>query len=58
MRTYALSDVAKEIGIQVRTAREWLRKGKIKAKQDERNHRWLVPEDEVKRLKYERESGK
>ena len=46
---YTLRESADMIGIKVRTIREWLKKGKIKATQDERTHRWYVEEDEITR---------
>lgn len=47
---YTLQKAAKEIGIQVRTARQWLKTGKMSAVQNE-NRRWSVSEEEVERLK-------
>lgn len=53
---YTLQEAAREIGIQVRTARDWLVKGKMKAEQDERSHRYRVSEEEVKRLRTEHDN--
>ena len=49
MKYYTLKDVAKLLNIQVRTAREWLKQGKIVAEKWEDN-RWHVSEVEVRRL--------
>lgn len=54
---YTLQEAANEIGIQIRTAREWLKKGKLKAEQDEYNHRWRVSEEEVRRLRLEKDGN-
>lgn len=51
---YTLRQAAERIGIQVRTAREWLKKGKLIAEQNEYNHRWRVSEKEVQRLRLEK----
>lgn len=50
---YTLSEAAKRIGIQVRTARKWVWIGKMNATQDERTHRWYVSAEEVERLRVE-----
>ena len=48
MRYYRLNDAARMLGIQVRTLREWIKLGKIKAVKDASNDwYWLIPEDEV-----------
>ena len=52
--TYTIRQASNLLGIKVRTAREWLRTGKLHAKKDERSHRWKISDVEIKRLK---ESG-
>lgn len=47
---YNLIETADLLGIKVRTAREWLRKGIIKANKIEGSRRWIVMESEIKRL--------
>ena len=47
MRYYRLNDAARMLGIQVRTLREWIKLGKIKAIKDANNWYWLISEDEV-----------
>ena len=45
---YTLQQAADAIGIKVRTIREWVKSGKIRAVQSE-NRRWYIDESEVKR---------
>lgn len=47
---YTLRDVADMLGIQVRTVREWLRKGKLKAIKYENCRMWFVPQSEIDRI--------
>lgn len=54
---YRLNDAARMLGIQVRTLREWIKLGKIKAVKDASNDwYWLIPEEDVERLRMEREN--
>lgn len=46
---YGLKDAANILGIKVRTIREWIRNGKIKAVKDENNWYWKIPESEIER---------
>lgn len=47
---YNLIETAELLGIKVRTAREWIRKGSLRAKKIEGTRRWIVMESEIKRL--------
>lgn len=47
---YNLIEVANLLGIKVRTAREWVHNGKIKANKIPNSRRWIVMESEVERL--------
>lgn len=47
---YSIRQTSNLLKIKVRTAREWLRKGKMKAVKDSSSGRWRVPESEIKRL--------
>lgn len=47
---YSIRQTSNLLRIKVRTAREWLRSGKIKAMKDESSGRWKVPESEIMRL--------
>ena len=47
---YNLVDTANLLGIKVRTAREWVHNGKMRANKIEGSRRWIVMESEIKRL--------
>lgn len=47
---YSLNNVAEMLGIRVRTVRQWVKEGKIKAHKIPGTNRWMVLESEVKRL--------
>ena len=47
---YNLIDTANLLGIKVRTAREWVHNGKMRANKIEGSRRWIVMESEIKRL--------
>ena len=51
MKYYTLRQASNLLGIKVRTAREWLRQGKLHAEKDKVSGRWKVSETEIKRLK-------
>ena len=50
-RCYSLKDTAVMLGIKVRTMRQWIRDGKIKAFRYDGSRRWYVTESELRRLK-------
>ena len=47
---YNLIETANLLGIKVRTAREWVHNGKMRANKIEGSRRWIVMESEIKRL--------
>jgi excisionase family DNA binding protein len=47
---YGLAEAASLLGIKVRTARMWIKQGKIKANKIAGSNRWIVFESEIKRL--------
>jgi len=47
---YGLAEAASLLGIKVRTARMWVKQGKIKANKIAGSNRWIVFESEIKRL--------
>ena len=47
---YDLAQVAVFLGVKVRTVRQWLREGKIKAHKPDGAKKWVVLESEVRRL--------
>lgn len=49
-KNYSIKQAAKLLGIQVRTVREWLRKGTIKAKKYEGCPMWFISEKEIDRI--------
>lgn len=49
-KNYSIKQAAKLLGIQVRTVREWLRKGTIKAKKYEGCPMWFISEKELDRI--------
>lgn len=55
-RYYSLRETAMMLGIKVRTAREWVRTGKLKATKYDCSNRWFVAESEIRRLKHGDES--
>jgi excisionase family DNA binding protein len=50
---YSLLQTAEFLGIKVRTVRDWVHKGKIKATKITGSNRWVVKESEIKRLRGE-----
>lgn len=48
---YSLREASSMIGIKVRTAREWIRNGKLAAKKDPFNKRWFVEQGEIDRIR-------
>lgn len=52
---YSLIQTAELLGIKVRTARMWLRQGKLKANKIAGSNRWIVFESEIKRLQNRQE---
>ena len=49
-QTYSIRQASVLLGIKVRTVREWIRKGKLRAKKDAHSRRWSISEAEIKRL--------
>lgn len=47
---YNIRQASDMLGIKVRTAREWIKTGKLKAKKYECSNRWFIAEDEIRRL--------
>ena len=47
---YSLKETAELLGIKLRTAREWVRTGRLKAKKYGDSTRWYVPESEIARI--------
>lgn len=54
MKYYTLREASEELGLKVRTLREWAVKRKIKAGKFSNSRVWIIPAAEVKRVKKER----
>lgn len=50
-KSYSLKDAAEILGIKIRTARQWVHDGKMKAVKYQGMNRWYVLESEIRRLK-------
>lgn len=48
--SYNIKETAEMLGIKVRTVREWIRNGKIKAFKYPNSRIWRIKESEIKRL--------
>ena len=49
-KNYSIKEASVVLGVKVRTVREWIKTGKIKAKKYDISNRWFVPESEIIRL--------
>lgn len=49
-KMYNVRQTSNLLGIKVRTVREWIRNGKLKAGKYDVSNRWFVPESEIERL--------
>ena len=47
---YNLNEVARFLGLKVRTVRQWVHDGKLKAKKIPGTQRYIVLESEIRRL--------
>lgn len=47
---FGLRQASELLGIKVRTVREWIRLGKIKASKYPDSNRWYITESEIKRI--------
>lgn len=52
-KAYDLLDAASLLGMKVRTVRQWVLEGKIKAKKISGGRKWVIMESEIKRLRGE-----
>ena len=48
---YSVRQTSNLLGIKVRTVREWIRNGKLKAVKYETGNHWYIPESEIKRIR-------
>lgn len=49
-RYYNLNEASQLLGIKVRTAREWVHNGKLKAVKYQNGKLWFVAESEIRRI--------
>ena len=47
---YNIRQASNLLGIKVRTVREWIRNGKLKAIKYGESNRWFISEEEIKRI--------
>lgn len=50
---YGIKKTSELLGLKMRTVRDWVIKGKIKAIKYQGSNRWSIPESEVKRVRGE-----
>ena len=50
-KNYTLKQVADILGIKVRTVREWVKTGYLKAKKYDGKRMWFVTQSEIERIK-------
>ena len=48
---YNIVQTSKLLGIKVRTVRDWISKGKLKAQKYECSNRWYISESEINRVR-------
>lgn len=49
-KRYNITQVSQILGVKVRTVRDWIKQGKLKAHKYPVSNRWFIPESEIKRL--------
>jgi len=55
---YSLRHAAELLGVKTRTMRAWVHNGKIEAVKYPGSERWYVTEDEINRVRGERDGNK
>lgn len=56
-KLYTIDKAAAALGLKVRTVRQWIHTGKIKAGKYPVSNRWFIAESEIERLRNEQKSG-
>jgi excisionase family DNA binding protein len=54
MEKYNIRDTAQLCGVKVRTVRDWIRRGKIKAYKQENGWWWHISGTEIERINHDR----
>ena len=49
-KTYTIRQTSKMLGMSVRTVREWVWRGKLKASKYPGSNMWRIPESEIARV--------
>ena len=49
-KRYSIKEASTVLGVKVRTVREWIHDGKLKAKKYDCSNRWFISESEIIRL--------
>ncbi len=50
MSYYSVRQTSELLGIKVRTVREWIKTGKLKAVKYDVSNRWFISDEEIKRV--------
>lgn len=56
-RAYSLKDACRFLGISIRTMRVWVKQGKVHASKIEGTRRWMITENEIRRLRGEKRNA-
>lgn len=54
MEQYNIRDAARLCGVKVRTMRQWIRGGRIRAEKQKNGWWWQIPETEIERINHDR----
>ena len=49
-RNYSITGASEVLGLKVRTIRQWIRDGKIKAQKYKMSNRWFISQEEIDRI--------
>jgi len=49
-KNYNITQASQILGVKVRTVRDWIKHGKLKAYKYPTSNRWFIRESEIKRL--------
>lgn len=54
MEQYNIRDAARLCGVKVRTMRQWIREGRIRAEKQKNGWWWQIPGTEIARINHDR----
>lgn len=49
-KNYNITQASQILGVKVRTVRDWIKQGKLKAIKYPTSNRWFIAESEIKRI--------